>query len=315
MVKISIVVPCFNEESVIEEFHQELSNTMSAQTYDYEVVYINDGSTDATLEKLKHITHQQPNLSYLSFSRNFGKESSMLAGIEYSTGDAVVILDADLQHPPTLIPQLVNKYLEGNDQVIAKRTRKGEKISRSFCTSLFYKIMNRFTDVTLEDGMGDFRLLSKKAKDALLSLKEYNRFSKGLFCWIGFKSAVIEYENVERQAGVSAWTFKKLLNYAIDGVISFNNRPLRISIYLGGTITVMGVLYILIMLIEVLVYGISVPGYFTLISSILLLSGIQLVFLGVIGEYIGRIYYESKRRPCYIIDETDYHEKNSQNHF
>lgn len=309
MSKISIIVPCYNEEAVLYDFYQELTVVMDKLDSDYEVIFINDGSKDRTLEIMKEIAKMQPDITYISFSRNFGKEASMLAGLEYASGDAVVIMDADLQHPPSLIPKLIEKFREGYDQVIAKRTRTGEKVIRSWFSRLFYKMVNVFTDVRLEDGVGDFRLLSKRARNALLSLKEYNRFSKGLFCWIGFKAAVIEYENVMRKAGESAWSFPKLLNYAIDGIISFNNKPLRLSIYLGLIITAFDLLYILMMFIQILIHGIDVPGYFTTISAILFLGGVQLIGLGIIGEYIGRIYCETKRRPHFIIEETNYDQK------
>ncbi|MCM3088098.1 glycosyltransferase family 2 protein [Bhargavaea ginsengi] len=309
--KLSIVVPCFNEEAVIRQFHQEITRVLAGEPYDYELVYVNDGSRDATLSILKELSRMDVRANYISFSKNFGKESGMLAGITYATGDAILIMDADLQHPPSLIPEMVAAYRQGYDQVIARRNRKGDPRGRSVLTAFYYKVINRLIDVKLEDGIGDFRLLSRNAADALLSLQEYNRFSKGLFSWIGFKEYVIDYDNVIREDGGSKWSFGSLLNYGIDGVLSFNNRPLRMAIYLGLTITVFALLYVLVMLFQIVIGGIDVPGYFTTISSVLLLGGIQLFFMGIIGEYIGRIYFETKRRPHFIIEDMKLQDRGS----
>jgi polyisoprenyl-phosphate glycosyltransferase len=309
--KISIVVPCFNEEQVLNNFYTTISEVLHNEWYEYELVFVNDGSKDNTLKILKTLSSEDKKVRYASFSRNFGKESAMLAGLTYASGDAVIIMDADLQHPPSLIPELVSGFLEGFDQVIAKRTRAGESIKRTFVTKLYYKLMNQLIDVQLVDGIGDFRLLSRRTVDSLIKLKEYNRFSKGLFSWVGFKEKIINYENVVRNDGESKWTFSKLLNYGIDGVISFNNKPLRISIYLGMLTTFVAVLYVLYSFIKSVVFGVDVPGYFTIISAVLLLSGVQLMFLGIIGEYIGRIYYETKNRPHFIIQE-DYNTDTSK---
>ena len=307
--KLSVVVPCYYEEKNINVFYYSLTTVLSQEGLAYELIFVNDGSTDHTLEMIKDLAKKDPCVLYISFSRNFGKESAMLAGLTYSSGDAVVIMDADMQHPPEMVPQLFKEYLKGYDQVIARRNRKGDGIGRSLLSCLYYKIMNRFIDVELADGIGDFRLLSRRAVNAVIGLKEYNRFSKGLFSWIGFKEKIINYENKIRLNGSSKWTLSKLLNYGIDGVISFNNRPLRISIYIGTSITFIALLYVLLSFIKSLVYGIDVPGYFTLIASILLIGGIQLMFLGVIGEYIGRIYYESKQRPHFIVEENNLNKK------
>ncbi|UIJ66412.1 glycosyltransferase family 2 protein [Bacillus cereus] len=300
---LSIVVPCYNEEKVLRAFSSETSLEIHKLTTDYEFVFVNDGSKDDTLNILRDLASADSSVHYISFSRNFGKEAAMLAGLKYATGDAIVIMDADLQHPPTLIKELLEGYNEGYDQVIAKRTRTGDSPVRSFVSRLYYKVMNKFVDIELVDGIGDFRLLSRRAVDSLVSLSEYNRFSKGLFSWIGYNELIIEYENVLRSDGESKWTFSKLLNYGIDGVISFNNKPLRLSIYLGLLTTILGLLYVITTFVQIILGGVEVPGYFTLISAILFIGGIQLIFLGVIGEYIGRIYYETKRRPHFIVAE------------
>lgn len=310
--KLSIVVPCYNEESVLPRFYEEIKVILRQLNTSYEVVFVNDGSKDQTLHILQTLSEQDQLVKYVSFSKNFGKESAMLAGLSYASGENVLIMDADLQHPPSLIPAMLEKASEGYDQVIAKRDRTGEKLSRSFLTKLYYKFINSLIDVRLENGIGDFRLLSRRAVDALLSLKEYNRFSKGLFSWIGFSEAVIEYENIIREEGASKWSFTSLLNYGIDGVISFNNKPLRIAIYLGLTVTSLDILYVLYILVQITIKGIDVPGYFTTIAAILLVGGLQLFFMGIVGEYIGRIYYEVKRRPPYIIAETANFEKETE---
>ena len=301
---LSIVVPCYNEGENLQHFYIELGKALYS-SYSYELIIVNDGSGDDTLEKAQEIAQMSDNVYYISFSRNFGKESAMLAGLHYAKGDAVIIMDGDLQHPPALIPKMIEKFEEGYEQVIAKRNRKGDSFIRSKFSSLYYVLINRLVDVELQDGVGDFRLLSRRVVDSLLSLKEYNRFSKGLFAWIGFKEAVIEYENFIRNEGKSSWTFPKLLNYGIDGLISFNNKPLRASIYMGLTLTSVSLIYVLITLIQIIFKGIDVPGYFTIISAVLIVGGVQLIFLGVIGEYIGRIFYETKNRPHYIINETN----------
>jgi glycosyltransferase involved in cell wall biosynthesis len=288
---------------VLRAFYSETSLEIHKLTTDYEFVFVNDGSKDDTLNILRDLASSDSSVHYISFSRNFGKEAAMLAGLKYATGDAIVIMDADLQHPPTLIKELLEGYNDGYDQVIAKRTRTGDSPVRSFVSRLYYKVMNKFVDIELVDGIGDFRLLSRRAVDSLVSLSEYNRFSKGLFSWIGYNELIIEYENVLRSDGESKWTFSKLLNYGIDGVISFNNKPLRLSIYLGLLTTIFGLLYVITTFVQIILGGVEVPGYFTLISAILFIGGIQLIFLGVIGEYIGRIYYETKRRPHFIVAE------------
>lgn len=303
--KVSIIIPCYHEEKNIYDFYVAIKSTLEAIDFDYELLFVDDGSKDKTLEIIKQLSEKDANVIYTSFSRNFGKEAAMLAGLTYAVGEAVIIMDADLQHPPSLIPSMIEEYLKGYDQVIARRTRTGEKVGRTLFSRVYYTIINKLIDVKLEDGIGDFRLLSRRAVNALLQLKEYNRFSKGLFSWIGFKEAVIDYDNITRNDGETKWSFSMLLNYGLDGVLSFNNKPLRISIYLGFVVTILALVYVIYSFISSLLFGINTPGYFTLISSVLLVGGFQLIFLGVIGEYIGRIYYETKNRPHYIIKEDN----------
>ncbi|WP_110111538.1 glycosyltransferase family 2 protein [Bacillus sp. CGMCC 1.16541] len=303
MKKLSIVIPCYNEEQTVNKFYEATQTHLQTIPVEIEYIFIDDGSRDQTLQQLRELTSKDSSVHYISFSRNFGKEAAILAGFQYASGDAVVLIDADLQHPPSLIPQMWQYYEEGYDQVIAKRNRIGEKFVRRKLTNLYYKLINRLVDVTITDGVGDFRLLSRQALDALLTMTEYNRFSKGLFSWIGFHEKTIEYDNQLRIDGASKWSFGSLLNYGMDGILSFNNKPLRIAIYSGMGITFFGFVYILITLINYFLHGVETPGYFTTISAIILLGGIQLLFLGIIGEYIGRIYYETKRRPQYLIKE------------
>lgn len=309
--KLRVIVPCYNETEIIQQTISKLTfildDASKKKSFEYDLLFVDDGSKDDTIEILQNAAATLPTVKYLSFSRNFGKESAMIAGFEHSTDcDAVVMIDADLQHPPELIPEMVDVYREGYDQVIAKRNRDGEKASRKWITRAYYKMINYFVeDIHLEDGVGDFRLLSQRAVQSLVSLSEYNRFSKGLFAWIGYNTKVISYKNVEREAGESKWSFGSLLNYAIDGLISFNNKPLRTMIYFGLFIFVISMLYIAYLLFDTIAHGVTVPGYFTIIAAVLFIGGIQLISIGVIGEYIGRIYYEVKQRPKYIVQTSN----------
>ncbi|HEX6343348.1 glycosyltransferase family 2 protein [Umezawaea sp.] len=302
--RLSVVIPCFNEERGLAQLHEELSRVLPEVAEDFEVILVDDGSADGTLRELRALAESDPRFTYLALSRNFGKEAAMLAGLSQAHGEVVAIMDADLQHPPELLGQMTSLLSKGYDQVVARRTRHGEPVLRKMVSKLYYRVINKVVDVELEDGVGDFRVLTRRAVQALLSLGEYNRFSKGLFAWIGFDTAVVDYENVLRQAGDSAWTFRKLLNYGIDGVVSFNNRPLRLAIYLGGLVTALSFGYAAWLLVYALRVGVAVPGYLTLMCGVLGLGGLQLLFLGVIGEYLGRIYYESKQRPHFLVKES-----------
>lgn len=309
--KIRVIVPCFNEGEVVTKTYDKLTEILMEDSldkgYDYDLLFVDDGSKDNTIDHVQHLASLDRHVKYISFSRNFGKESAMIAGFQHSVKcDAVVMVDGDLQHPPEFIPQMIEGFQEGYDQVIAKRDRTGENIARKSMTKLYYKLINSFVeDIEFIDGVGDFRLLSQRAVKAMSSLKEYNRFSKGLFEWIGYNTKIFTYQNVEREAGHSKWTFTKLLNYGIDGLISFNNKPLRAMIYLGMTIFSLSIVYILYLLIGIMVNGINNPGYFTTIAAVLLIGGIQLISIGVVGEYIGRIYYEVKQRPKYIVQASN----------
>lgn len=302
---LSVIVPCYNEGKVIEKTTEAISSALSDQEFNFELIFVNDGSKDDTLGDIKGISSKDSRIKYISFSRNFGKEAAMLAGLQYCKGDCAVIMDADLQHPPELIPGMYQKYKMGYDQVIAKRSRTGDSKTATAFAHIYYKLANKLVNIEMVDGAGDFRLLSRKAIEALISLQENNRFSKGLFSWIGFNQTYIEYENRERAAGETKWSFKGLLSYGVDGILSFNNQPLRICIYMGGVFIGISLVYLIYLFVQILMHGIDAPGYFTTILLITLLGGIQLFSIGIIGEYIGRIYFEVKRRPCYIIQESN----------
>ena len=301
---ISFVIPSYNEEGNIHNMMEALHETMSSRDIHYEVLFVDDGSRDRTMDEIREAVLNYPQVEYVSFTRNFGKEAAILAGLEYAKGDAVILMDADLQHPPDLIPQLIRGYEEGYDQVIAKRNRKGDAKLRSLLSRIYYWGVNKAIDVELRDGEGDFRLLSRRAVNSLLQLSEGNRFSKGLYSWIGLEQKTICYDNVTRQHGETKWSFKHLLNYAVDGVVSFNTKPLRLCFYTGLVSLFLALAYILITLIDIMRNGVDVPGYFTIISAVLFLGVVQLLSLGIIGEYVGRIYNETKKRTHYLVRRT-----------
>ncbi|ARP73960.1 glycosyltransferase [Streptomyces pluripotens] len=305
---ISIVAPCYNEEDVVERFHEEIQRVAEELLplgHDMEFVYVDDGSRDRTLAVLESLAERDSRLRYVSFSRNFGKEAALLAGLRHASGESVVVMDADLQHPPALIKRMVELCEQGHDQVVARRTRTGDRLTRTLTARLYYRLVNRLVDVELIDGVGDFRLLSRRVVDAVLTLTEYNRFSKGLFAWVGFPSATLQYENAAREAGRSSWNLRGLLNYGLDGLLSFNNRPLRAALWLGTGLLLCAGLYTAWIVGAALVNGVETPGYVTIITAVTALAGVQMVMLGVIGEYTGRIYYEVKGRPHFLVKATN----------
>ncbi len=304
-IDLSGVVPCYNEEESLPRLVEVLEQELAALTPHFEVILVDDGSRDRTLPMLREVNREHPRFRYLSLSRNFGKESAMLAGLSQARGDKVAIMDADLQHPPSLLAQML-PLLEGGDysQVVARRTRTNDPAVRTALSRLYYKLMNNLIDVELEDGVGDFRVLDKMAVRALLTLGETNRFSKGLFAWIGFPTAVVDYENVSREAGATKWRMRDLFNYGIDGVVSFNYRPLRMSIWFGLLVTAVALGYAGWVVGDAIRHGNSVPGYVTTICLVTGFGGVQLIVLGVIGEYLGRIYAETKQRPLFLLKES-----------
>jgi polyisoprenyl-phosphate glycosyltransferase len=303
-VKLSVVIPCYNEEDVLHSLVAALQSELAELTEELEVILVDDGSRDRTLEILREVSRSDRRFRYLALSRNFGKEAAMLAGLSQARGDAVAIMDADLQHPPSVLARMLPLLDEGFEQVVARRTRTGDAPMRTFVSRMYYRAFNRLVDVRLEDGVGDFRVLSRNAVRALLALGEYNRFSKGLFAWIGFNTATVDYENVAREAGDTKWRMRDLLNYGIDGVLSFNSKPLRLSIYFGVFVSVVAFVYALWVLGTAIVNGNPVPGYVTTICTVVGFGGVQMILLGVIGEYLGRIYAETKRRPHFLLRES-----------
>ena len=304
---LSIIVPCYNEEQALPFFYQEIDKvSKELKELNFELIFVNDGSSDKTLEVLKEYHQKDKRVKYLSFSRNFGKEAAMYAGLEHSKGDYVTIMDADLQDPPSLLKemyQLTEK--EGYDCVGTRRvTRKGEPPIRSFCARMFYKLINRLSKVEMVDGARDYRFMNRKMVNAILELKEYNRYSKGLFSFVGFKTKWLEYENINRVAGETKWSFWKLFIYALDGITAFSTVPLVLSAILGLVFCLISFVMIIAIIIKTLVYGDPVSGWPSLVCIIFLCSGVQLFCMGIIGQYLSKTYLETKKRPIYIIGES-----------
>lgn len=304
MEKISIVVPCYNEEKNINNFYEEMIKTLEKvkENYSYEIIFVNDGSNDQTEIEVKKVRKTDKNVILISFSRNFGKEAAIYAGLNNATGDLVALIDADLQHPPVTILEMIKGINEGYDVVATKRkNRKGEPVIKSVFSKLFYKMMRMF--IPIEKNVQDFRLMKKEVVDAILSLKEYNRFSKGIFTWVGFNIKYIEIENIERKAGKTKWSFKKLFSYAIEGITSFTTAPLKVSTLMGFCISIIAIISTIVIILQTLIYGKDVPGYASIITAILFMGGVQLISIGILSEYISKMYLEIKKRPKYIIKE------------
>lgn len=311
MDKVTIVVPCYNEEETLHPFFDaiiEVSNQMPAVQFEF--LFIDDGSRDRTLAKLQELAKRDVRVKYLSFSRNFGKEAGIYAGLRNASGDYVVIMDADLQDPPALLPEMYRAVTEeGYDCVGSRRvTRKGEPPIRSFCARMFYKLINKMSDAEIVDGARDFQLMNRKVVHAILSMGEYNRFSKGIFGWIGFKKKWMEYENIERVAGETKWSFWKLFLYAVEGIIAFSTAPLVLSSVFGLICCLSAFVMIIMVIIRTLVFGDPTAGWPSLVCIILLLSGIQMLGIGILGQYMARTYLETKHRPIYLIAESNLEE-------
>ena len=305
-------MPCYNEEEVLETFYQVTDGIVSAMAgYSFTYILVDDGSRDSTLTKMKGLAAAHDNVRYISFSRNFGKEAAMYAGLSHTTGDLVIVMDADLQHPPAMIPEMVKGIEEGYDCAAARRTtRAGESKIRSAFSNLFYRLSNHMTDVKMPQAAVDFRIMTRQMVDSILKLSEVERFSKGIFAWVGFDTKWYPYENVERTMGTTKWSFRGLFKYAIDGITSFSIAPLRLVSGVGFVISIVAFIYILITLIQTLIFGIDVPGYVTTLCAVLFLGGIIELSIGILGEYIAHIYMEAKDRPIYIVKQTnlDLHE-------
>lgn len=301
---LSIVVPCYNEKETVSLFFEATTKVVESMNMKYEIIFVNDGSKDSTLaECLKLYENHKDVVRVIDFSRNFGKEGGLLAGLEYAKGDYITVMDADLQDPPSFLPVMFETMREKGVDIVGTRrvSRKGEPPIRSFFARQFYKLINRFSDVEIVDGARDYRLMTRQVVDEILRLKEYHRFSKGIFSWVGFKTEYLEYENVERVAGETSWSFWKLLGYAIEGIIAFTVAPLRIATFSGMFISFSAFVFMVFVMIRAAIFGDPVSGWPSLVTIMLFLGGIQLLALGIMGEYLSKTYMEVKKRPNYIV--------------
>ena len=308
MDKISVAVPCYNEEPALDPFFAAVSAVAEQMSdVEFEFLFIDDGSRDKTLEKIQDLAQRDSRVKYISFSRNFGKEAGIYAGLENADGDYVVIMDADLQDPPALLPEMYRSIKEeGYDCVGSRRvTRKGEPPIRSFFARMFYKLINKMSDSEIVDGARDFQMMNRQVVEAILSMGEYNRFSKGIFGWIGFKKKWLEYENIERVAGETKWSFWQLLLYAIEGIVAFSTTPLVISSVFGLICCTLALIMIVVVIVRTLVFGDPTSGWPSLVCIMLLLSGIQMLGIGIVGQYLAKTYLETKNRPIYLVRKTN----------
>ena len=312
MKKISIIVPCYNEAEAIPFFYEEITKIAERTDKKFEFIFVNDGSKDITINIIKDYSKKDNRIKYIDFSRNFGKEAAMLAGLKASTGDYVAIMDADLQDPPSLLPEMI-KILDAGDEYdcvgTRRATRKGEPIIRSFFARKFYKLINKISKVEMVDGARDFRLMKRHVVNSILELKEYNRYSKGLFEFVGYNTKWIEFNNVERVAGKTKWSFWKLFIYAIEGIIAFSTVPLAIASIAGLLFCTISFIMIIVIIVKTLIFGDPTSGWPSLVCIIFFVSGVQLFCLGIIGEYLSKTYLETKKRPIYIIKDS-----NTENH-
>ena len=308
MDKISAIIPCFNEEASLPFYKEEILKVMQQMSSEeFELLFINDGSKDTTLLLLKQYAAEDDRFKYVSFSRNFGKEAAIYAGLQHSTGDYVCIMDADLQDPPSLLPEMYDIVKnQGYDSVATRRvSRKGEPAIRSFFARMFYKIINRISDADIVDGARDYRLMNRAMVDAIVSMSEYNRFSKGIFGWVGFKTKWLEYENVERVAGETKWSFWKLFKYSIEGMTAFSVLPLQIASVFGVLFSSIAFIMIIVIIIRTLIFGDPTSGWPSMVCIVMMIGGIQLLCIGILGQYLSKTYLETKHRPIYIEKETN----------
>ena len=305
MKKISILIPAYNEEAVLDSLYTRLGTLANdLKSYEFEFLFVNDGSKDKTLQIIRNYAEMDDRVSYVNLSRNFGKEIAMIAGLDHVTGDATVIIDADLQDPPELIPEMITHWEEGYDDVFARRkSREGESWFKKWSSKTFYQILEKLSRVPIQKDTGDFRLLDRRAVDALKEMRESERYTKGMFSWIGFHKKEILYDRDPRAAGETKWNYSKLFDFAIDGITSFTTAPLRLSTYVGFFVSVIAFFYLIAIVIQTVFFGNEIAGYPSTIAIILFLGGVQLLSLGIIGEYIGRIFNETKRRPLYFVEE------------
>ena len=311
MEKISLIVPCYNEEEVLPLFYREVARVAGLmEEYVFEFLFVDDGSRDGTMKVIKELAGQDERVKYVSFSRNFGKEAAMYAGFTHASGDYVAVMDADLQDPPALLPEMMDAIRnEGYDSVATRRvTRKGEPPIRSFFARCFYKLMRRISKTEMVDGARDYRLMTRQFVNSLLELGEYNRFSKGLYGWVGYKTKWLEYENIERAAGETKWSFWKLLLYSIEGIVAFSAAPLAIAAVSGIICCVLAFLFIMFIVVRTLIFGDPVAGWPSLVCIIMLIGGLQLLSIGILGEYLAKTYLEVKNRPIFICKESNIRE-------
>lgn len=308
---LCIIVPCYNEEAALPYFLQEIrkvaDNMSTTFQLDFEILFINDGSRDKTLQILRRAAQEDKRIRYISFARNFGKEAAMYAGFQNCTGDYAAVMDADMQDPPSLLPEMYQALQSGEYDSVATRrvTRKGEPPIRSFFARCFYKLINRISDADIVDGARDFRLMTRQMVDAILSMTEYNRFSKGIFGWVGFRTKWLPYENVERVAGETKWSFWKLFLYSLEGITAFSTAPLAIASIAGILLCIVALLFVCVVLIKTLAFGDAVGGWPSMMCVILFLGGVQLFCMGILGQYLAKTYLETKKRPIYIVQETN----------
>lgn len=304
---LSVVVPCFNEEENINYFYAEMAKNdafFQSHKMQKEIIFVDDGSRDHTVEKVKALHEKDPSIVLISFSRNFGKEAAMYAGLQAAKGDYVAVMDADLQDPPSLLPEMFGYLQQGYDQVATRRaTRKGEPRVRSWFARRFYALINRFSATRIVDGSRDYRLMTRQVVDAILQVTEYNRFSKGLFSWVGFQTKWISYDNVERKYGKTKWSFFSLFRYALDGIAAYSTVPLAIASFFGIFFCILAILMIIFIIMRKLIFGDPTPGWPSLVCIILLIGGIQLLCIGIIGQYLSKTYLEVKNRPIYLVRE------------
>ena len=307
MKKVTLLIPCFNEEQSLPLLYGKLQELMGENAlYAWEILFVNDGSRDHTLDTIRELAAADSRIKYISLSRNFGKENAMLAGFDHASGDCLVIMDADLQHPPQMIPEMLKFWEEGFEDVYARRKdRETDGWLRRKMSYLYYRMLQKAANVDILPNVGDFRLLDRKCIDALKQLRETERYTKGMYCWIGFKKKEIEFDVAERAAGKSSFSYGKLVRLAMQGFTSFSTAPLKFATYLGLIVSAVSFILMLVHLVKALIYGDPVAGFPTLITVILLLGGIQLLCLGIMGEYLGRVFNETKRRPVYLIGETN----------
>ena len=304
---ISVIVPCFNEEEAIPLFFAEMEKVKKGVSHSFEYIFINDGSKDKTLEVLRDLAKMNDFVRYISFSRNFGKEAALYAGLQAATGDLVTVMDVDLQDPPELLPQMVEMIETSDIDCVGTRRadRKGEPPIRSFFAKKFYQLINRISETEMVDGARDYRLMTRQMVDAILELTEHNRFSKGIFSWVGFKTKYISFENRERAAGETSWSFWKLFNYSIDGIVNFSDAPLNIASFVGAFSCVVALIAMIFIIVRALLFGDPTAGWPSMVTIILFIGGVQLLCIGIIGKYIGKIFMETKKRPVFIVKETE----------